>query len=311
MNKPYWKAHLMLLAVAWIYGANYSIAKIILDPGLIGANGFILLRVMAGSLLFVVFFGLPGKIERSDWPGLLFCSFTGVFANQLLFFNGLALTSPIHASLIMICTPIIVMLIRVVQGESMNAVQWIGCFLGFGGAYLVIQSSYRIDGSGATLSGDLMVLLNAVFFGLFLTRAPALISKYGSFELMKWLFLFAIIMCLPFGMVQLSQVDWWNMEPVHWWSMAFVLVCTTFLAYAFNAKALEYSHPSLVSNYIYLQPLIAALIAIWLKKDHLASWHLYSGLMIMTGVYMAGGKLPFDFEKKCLGLKKILFREQE
>lgn len=302
---------MLLMAVAWIYGANYSIAKIILDPGLIAANGFILLRLLAGALLFILFFGLPKKVERSDWQALMYCAFTGVFANQLLFFNGLALTSPIHASLIMICTPIIVMLIRVVQGQTMNAIQWAGCFLGFGGAYLVIRSSYQTDGSGASLSGDLMVLLNALFFGLFLSKAPALISKYGSFELMKWLFLTAVLMCLPFGFTQLLHVRWEIMEEVHWLSLGFVLLCTTFLAYAFNAKALEYSHPGLVSNYIYLQPLIAAFIAVMLKKDHLSSWHLFSGLIIMTGVYLAGGKLPVGLEKYFPGVKKILFREQE
>ena len=68
------------MAVAWIYGANYSIAKIILDPGLIAANGFILLRLLAAGLPFLLFFWFSVKDEPSAWAGLTafsFCSLMG------------------------------------------------------------------------------------------------------------------------------------------------------------------------------------------------------------------------------------------
>jgi len=54
----------------------------------------------------------PGeRVERGDLPRLALAGLTGVAMNQLLFFNGLNLTSPVNASLIMTVNPVLVLLI--------------------------------------------------------------------------------------------------------------------------------------------------------------------------------------------------------
>lgn len=78
-------AHLVLFIVALIYGANYSIAKIVLDPKYIQPNGFILLRIWSAVILFIVFFGPLKRIEKSDFRLLLVCALSGVLCNQLFF----------------------------------------------------------------------------------------------------------------------------------------------------------------------------------------------------------------------------------
>ncbi|MDX5319953.1 MAG: EamA/RhaT family transporter, partial [Bacteroidota bacterium] len=45
------KVHLALLTVSLIYGATFSLAKVIM-PSLIDPYGFILLRVFSGAVLF-------------------------------------------------------------------------------------------------------------------------------------------------------------------------------------------------------------------------------------------------------------------
>ncbi len=291
------RAHLMLAIVAIIYGANYSIAKIIMDPGLLGANGFILLRILAAIFFFLLFFGKPIKIEKKDYGLFLLCAVTGVLANQLLFFNGLERTSPIHAALIMICTPLIVLAIIGFQGKKLSLLQWLGCLFGFGGAASIItrlgvQNSMVVD-----VLGDLMVFGNALSFGFFLTQAPKLISKYGAFEMMKYLFLIALAFCIPFGWNDLYQAPWSEFKLEHWASLIFVLIFTSFLAYALNAKALELVEPSLVSQYIYLQPLIAVLVAYMTGKDQLTLQTILAGLVIMLGVWLSG-KTQIELKKR-------------
>lgn len=292
------KAHVLLFFVALIYGANYAIAKVVLDPGLLGANGFILLRIAIGAFLFILCFGMPTTIDRSDWLLLIFCSVTGIAANQLLFFNGLARTSAIHASLIMICTPLMVLILSSFHYNTTSGLnyrplkkaQWLGCLMGFtAAAYIIRLSSVNTHGI-ASVEGDLMVMVNALFFAFFLRTSPVLIRKYGSFELMKWLFLIGIFLCLPFGIEEFINASWKTFEQEHWWSLVFVLVFTTFLAYAFNAKALEWSHPGLVGNYIYLQPFIAVMISVWLGKGNLSPDLMICGSCIMVGLYIAEKK---------------------
>ena len=47
-------AHLALVGVALIYGANYVIAKEAMSSGVLSPEGFILLRVVFGSIAFAV-----------------------------------------------------------------------------------------------------------------------------------------------------------------------------------------------------------------------------------------------------------------
>ena len=110
-------AHLALLIVALVYGGNYLVAKGLM-PNLIGPSGFIVLRVLGGGGLFwlvraVIRYqrGTWERIDRSDVWRLFACGTTGVAANQLLFFNGLNVTSPVNASLIMTINPVLVLLI--------------------------------------------------------------------------------------------------------------------------------------------------------------------------------------------------------
>jgi drug/metabolite transporter (DMT)-like permease len=42
--------------------------------------------------------------------------------------------------------------------------------------------------------------------------------------------------------------------------------------------------------YIYLQPFLATIIAIWLGKDELTPLKVVSGILIISGVYLAGRK---------------------
>ncbi len=70
------------------------------------------------------------------------------------------------------------------------------------------------------------------------------------------------------------------------WSTVFVVIGTTFFAYLLNNYALKALSPEVVSMYIYLQPVLATLIAIFLQEDQLNSIKIVAGLLIFAGVYL-------------------------
>ncbi|MBT8271285.1 MAG: EamA family transporter, partial [Bacteroidia bacterium] len=93
-------AHLALFGANLIYGANYLIAKGVM-PDKIGPSAFVLIRIIGASLLFwIIRFFIREKVEKKDLLRLLLCGLLGVATNQMFFFNGLNLTSPIDASII-------------------------------------------------------------------------------------------------------------------------------------------------------------------------------------------------------------------
>ena len=111
MNKTL-LAHIFLFVANLIYALNYTIAKDVM-PNYIEPSGFILLRVVGAVVLFSLyyFFFINEKVENKVILLLSVCGLFGVAINQLLFFEGLNLTTPINASIIMTVNPVLVLLL--------------------------------------------------------------------------------------------------------------------------------------------------------------------------------------------------------
>lgn len=288
-----WKAHLALLTVAFIYGANYTIAKNVLDQNFLQPNGFILLRVMSGFVLFhmIHFLVIKEKVERKDIGLLALCGLFGIAINQLFFFKGLGATSPIHASLIMVVTPIIVLFISSVYlKERISVKKILGIAIGMLGAMFLILNGDKSNDTMSSILGDVYILINASSYALYLVLVRNLMKKYHPFTVMKWIFSFGLIVVIPFGTSDLVNVNWASFPKEIWVAILYVLLCTTFLAYLLNAYALSIVSPTTASAYIYLQPLIASFIAILWYNDQLSLVKVVCGMMIFLGVYLISKK---------------------
>lgn len=283
------KAHLALFAVALIYGANYSIAREAMEGGLIQPLAFIILRAGSAAILFWLFNAWIKKepIAREDWPRIVLCSLSGVAINQTLFFMGLHLTKPINASLIMTTTPILVLLASTLLiGEKITPPKIVGIFLGMTGAVLLLTYGKNIAFGREQILGNLFIFANAISYGTYLVLVKKLMYRYHPIAISKWIFLIGSLMVIPLGWNQIQEVRWADFGPVHWAAVAYVLIFTTFLSYLLNSYALAIVAPSVVSIYIYLQPLIATCIALAFRQDRLDAVKLAAGALIFAGVFL-------------------------
>ncbi|MCB9048270.1 MAG: DMT family transporter [Lewinellaceae bacterium] len=286
------KAHIALFLVALIYGANYTIAKEVMGGGYLAPLPFILLRVSSAVVLFWLFHRalVREKVARADLGRLALCGLFGVALNQMFFFSGLHWTTPINASLIMTTTPILVLVVSaLILGEGITWRKIGGIVLGASGAILLIAYGAKLSFGGQRILGDLLVFFNASFYGIYLVLVKKLMTKYHPITVVKWAFTFGLIFVIPFGGPGLLDVRWASFTPGIWLAVLYVLACTTFLAYLFNAYALSIVNPSVVSIYIYLQPLLATLIAVAFSRDHLTPVKALAALLIFTGVYLVSG----------------------
>ena len=285
--KENFKSHLALFAAALIYGANYTIAKGVM-PQYLQPFGFIMVRVTGAVILFwITGIFVPEKINRKDLPLLAFCGMFGVAINQLLFFKGLSMTTPINAAIIMVITPILVLLVATsLASERITTKKLSGILIGLVGAFLLLLVKEDLSFGSLTWRGDLCILINAISWGIYLVVAKPLIMKYRTITVVKWVFLFAWFYVLPFGYKEFLEADFSAMPTEILLSVAFVLFGTTYLAYLLNNYALQKVSSSVVSIYIYLQPLLAAGIAIFLEKDKLDGVKLLSAVLIFSGVYL-------------------------
>lgn len=285
-------AHLALFGANAIYGINYTFAKDVM-PDYIQPFGFIVARVIGALALFWVtqqLFFREG-IDKKDLPRLAACGLFGVALNQLTFFSGLNITTPINAAIIMTTNPILVLIAAAFFLQERITVQRIlGIGLGLVGAFMIIlfKGDFSIDTT--TWTGDLLVFVNSMSYGIYLVMVKPLMKKYQPITVIKWVFSFGFIYVLPFGWTEFNEVEWSAFPTDIALKTAFVIVFTTFFAYLLNTVGLKKLSPSTVSTYIYSQPILAALFAISLGKDQLDVIKIIAATLIFSGVFIVSRK---------------------
>lgn len=286
---PTIKAHLALFAVALIYGANYTIAKEVLNNEYLQPLGFILMRAACACTLFWILHvtTIKEKVERKDFGLLVLCGLTGVAINQMLFFSGLKLSQPINAALIMTTIPIMIIMISPLLTEE--RITWWkagGILAGAIGAVILVLYGKSVQLGRENLLGDIFLFINASSYGLYLVLVKRLMKKYNAFTVLKWVFTFGLFFIIPFGAPQLVDIDWASFPTSIWLAIAYVLLFTTFFAYLFNAYALKIVSPTVAGIYVYLQPLLATIVALWTGKDELTLIKVLAGMLIFLGVFL-------------------------
>jgi len=281
-------AHTALFIVNLIYALNYTIAKDVM-PNYIEPSGFILLRVLCGVFLFLIFyvFFIRERVDEKDYFSFALCGLFGVAINQLFFFEGLNLTTPINAAIIMTTNPILVIIISAfLIGEKITLQKIIGIFFGIVGAGTLILNSGSISFDNNFFIGNILVFINATSYAIYLVLVKGLMKKYQPLTVMFFVFLFGLFFVLPFGYQQLTSINIYLFTSDVYLKVLFVVVCTTFIAYLFNAFALKTLSPSVVSIYIYLQPVLASVIAIIYNSDSIDYIKILSSLFIFIAVFL-------------------------
>lgn len=295
------KAHSALLLMNLIYGANYLIAKGLMVH-IVRPSGFILLRVVFAVVLFrLLLVGRGVKVEKSDLPRLFFCGVFGVAINQLGFFHGLNLSTPVNAGIIMTFTPIMVIFLSALLiKERITTTKIAGIVVGAIGAIALILQSAQ-SGYEQGMKGDLFLLMNAMSYALFLVIVKPLMRKYDAVTVAFLVFSFGLLIVTPFGFSDLMALDTSLLNANAFIGFAYVILGATFLTYLLNIFSLKHVNPSVAGSYVYLQPLLALLFG-WLMGtyaapefgggiDHLRGFNWFtalSALCIFLGVYLVG-----------------------
>ncbi len=292
MNTRIWA--LLAAAVATtIYGLNHTVAKVVM-PEYVGAFGFIFIRTAGAALLFwLLSLFLPKeKIKREDYFRLFLAALTGMCINMLSFFKGLELSTPVNSGIFSTTNPIIILLLSYLfLGEKIEKRKFLGITMGFTGALmLVLYDTQNIGNAPNILMGNILFMINSIFFSGFIIVVKPLSEKYNIVTIMKWLFLIGFVMCFPVTVEQYTQVDWPSMPLNMIWRVVFVVLGTTFFTYLLNLYALRNLQASTVGAFAYAQPVIAISYAVYTGNDLLDGVKVIACLAIISGVYLVSKK---------------------
>ncbi|MEZ4857491.1 MAG: DMT family transporter [Flavobacteriaceae bacterium] len=286
-------ALLAATSASTIYGINHTIAKGLM-PEIIQPFGFILLRVSGAAILFwgFSFFYPSERIEKKDFYRFILCALFGMVLNMNMFFKGLELSTPVNSSVVITVAPVLLLILTAVfLKEKITWYKSIGIFLGLVGVLTLILFGAKSQPNAPNIPlGNFFFIINAASYSVYLILVKPLIGKYSSITLMKFFFLFAVLMNLPIGISQLTEVNWVSLQFSEILKLLFVVVGTTFLTYLFNIYALKQLSPSVIGAFMYLQPVVATLFALLVGVDSLTPLRLLAASFIFMGVFLTTRK---------------------
>jgi drug/metabolite transporter (DMT)-like permease len=288
-------AHVALLFTNLFFAINLSAAKHLTNLQLAKPFGLNVVRVGVSVILFWLLYVLkPVKIaiEKQDRMRLVWCGITGIAINQLLFLKGLSLTYPIHASLLMLTTPILIVFIAAwVLKEKISLFKVAGLALGIAGAAVLILSRTNVANSNNVILGDTLIIINAISYTIYFILVKPLMLKYNAVVIIRWVFTIGLVFVLPFGWAEFTEIRWTDFTTIDFTSMVLVVFTGTFLAYLFNVYGIKVLGASAAGFYIYTQPFFATIIAMAFLKEELELYKIIAGVLIFTGVYLANKQI--------------------
>ncbi len=290
-NQSSYAPHVALVAVQLMFGSAPILGKFALL--VFPSSAIVGFRVAGASLAFYFlqrFRGGLGLRKKSHYFYFALFSLLGVIVNQLLFFKGLSLTTATNTSLLAVTIPVFTILISIFIGNDRLSWQKIaGVILAACGVIYLIDPK-NASFSSATTQGDIFIILNSISYAAYVALSKKLISFYGALKSIAWLFLFGAIINVPVGLISLQTVDLTAVGWQSWLSVFAIVLFPTILAYYWNTWALARVEPSIVAVYIYLQPLIGTLLAIFVLKEEWKPRIFLAMILIFAGVYLVTRK---------------------
>lgn len=287
-NIKHFNAHLALAAATLLFGANYWIAKGMM-PGYFSPSQIVFLRLTGSVALFWLFYAFSAKqqVARRDLIRMAICGLLGVSLNQMFFFHGLNLSSPVDVSIIGVVNPLAVMVFAaLIIRERTGPLKVLGVLTGAAGALIIVLYGSNAAFDPDHMLGNVFIVINTLFYALYMVLMKPLLKKYPTATVMAWVFTFGFIIVIPFTIQDVLQLEWTLLPRVAWLSLLYVVAGTTFLAYLLTSHALKFLDATVVGFYSYFQPMMVVIIGLIMFREQFTVLKLVAAIMIFAGVYL-------------------------
>ena len=277
--------HIALIAVQVMFATWPVFGKIVLRT--IPSLGLVGIRVL-GAAVALTALGLATRrlerIAKSDWLLLVVSSLLGVVFNQWLFVKGLSLTTAVNATLLGTTIPVFTLLVSIFVGNDHASVRRVIGILLAGAGVVYLIGPDRASFSHSSVVGDLLIVLNSLCYGTYIAISKRLLSRYNALTVITWVFIVGCVPTVPVAAFSLTGVSFGDVPGTVWLAVAYIVLFATVVCYYLNSWALARVPPSTVAVYIYLQPLIAFVLAPIVLGERVNSRVIIASLLVFAGV---------------------------
>lgn len=283
------KCHLSLLFVIIIWGSSFASIKIILPQ--VPPNTLALLRFIMASIalgLFLVITKQP-RLQKNDLPGIMLSGLSGIAIFNILQNQGLRYAGATDAAILIAMSPVFIALLSwVILKERISRLQVVGIVIAFSGSVLVATngSFNNLGFNKLRLYGDLLVLLSSLAWAIFSITLKKLLTRYPPTTIMTYSTFVGTVFLIPFSLME-YPVDFLAVNFTGWINIIYLGLLASAVGNLIWNSALEKVPAVTAGAYLYLSPVVAAVIAFIFLHEIPSLYTVSGGLIIIMGTFFA------------------------
>jgi drug/metabolite transporter (DMT)-like permease len=257
--------------------------------GYIPPMPFVTMRfVLAGLVLWALlrFTDPEGRLERKDLWAMAGLGLVGIAMNNMLFTNGVSMTSASNSALVVATAPLWGMLLGFVLGwerPSLKGIVGVGVAL-LGVAVIVYRG---LGASGTSLPGDLLVVGAAACWGSYAVLSLPLLKRYSPLAVAAYSMLFGGLAVLPFASLQLPGADWGAVSLAGWGAFAYSALLVAAFGFSFWQRGISRIGANRMLVYQYLVTLVGVVSGVVLFGEGFGVDKVIGAAILLGGVYLA------------------------
>jgi len=284
--------YLALLLCHIIWGANFVVAKVTLQE--IPPNTLAFLRFTFATLLLAPFFLAETKkvkIDKKDIPELVLTGILIITLNISFFFAGIAKTTVINASVLTLIIPILSVAFGwIFLKEKVYLINLAGIIAGFLGAIIILRIPQLFIGSFSPTEvvGNILIILASIAWVIGSVFSRKLLKKYSSLVVTSIAFLVGVLtFALPSANEFLQNPLWINkISMLGILGLIYMTLLSSISAYFLFEWGLAKTSVSTANILQYIEPFVAALLAIALLGEQVTIPLVVGLILISAGVYL-------------------------
>jgi len=276
--------NLPLCIVVLTWGFNFVALKVLYEEMTAPAVSVVRYAVMLALLLIVCRVRRePLRVERADFPRVMFAGFISMGVYMVLFLEGMAGTTAAEGAIVLATAPLLTYLLSVLlKHEAYRPLALLGTFIAFVGVAIVVLGG-AAAGHGS-VRGNLLVLLSALVWAYSAVIMKPLVTKYKPLPLFTLSVPAGLPVLLPYGLAASWTTDYAAISPSGWLMFAHVSVLSGVVAFVCFYEGVRQVGAAAATMYQFFVPPTAAFCAWLVLGKALALPQLFGLLVVIAGV---------------------------
>jgi len=282
--------YIKLITAIAIWGGSFIATKIAVQE--VSPVTVVWLRFFIGTVILGYFawkrkeLALP---KRKDVLDLLWLGFLGITLHQWLQSSGLVTSEASTTAWLVSISPIFMALLGwIFLKEKLSFRTITGFLLATIGVVLVVTKGdiRSIINGKFGVSGDILILISALNWAIFSVLSRPILERFSAIKVTFYvLFLGWLLTSVQF-LFGHHWIEFNQLSTAGWASVAFLGIFCSALAYIFYNDGLKALPASKVGAFLYLEPLIATIVAAAVLSESIVLASLTGGGMILLGVWL-------------------------